>query len=174
MFQHIITHSWTLVSVYQQHRLNSDKFRHNLQNGFFLTLTMQNKPRWGLAAAFLQLSTVRAETHTCMDVFWTFHVRRRPSCFQLDSFCCCTAQEKGRKNRLLPSNRYHRYYQGSLLKSTLLCTLKKRQRMEEVEGSAEEFIKDNIKKGGERKDKDMGLRGSRGGGKKVTFSWFII
>lgn len=43
--------------------------------------------------------------------------------------------------------------------------------MEEVEGSAEEFIKDNIKKkkGGERKDKDKGLRGSRGG-KKVTFS----
>lgn len=37
--------------------------------------------------------------------------------------------------------------------------------MEEVEGSTEEFIKDNIKKGGERKDKDKGLRGSRGGKK---------
>lgn len=74
---------------------------------------------------------------------------------------------KGRKNRLLPSNRYHRYYQGSLLKSTLLCTLKKRQRMEEVEGSAEEFIKDNIKKKVEReKTKTWGWGGSRGGGKK--------
>lgn len=67
----------------------------------------------------------------------------------------------------MPSNRYHRYYQGSLLKTTLLCTLKKRQRTEEVEGSAEEFIKDNVKKKKkvERKDKDKGLRGSRGGKK---------
>lgn len=102
---------------------------------------MQNKCILGTVTIFLHgalMETTYRAPWASSELFTFARVL-----FPLDSCCCCAG--KGRKNRLLPSNRYHRYLQCSLPKSTLLCTLTKRQRMEEVEGSTEEFIKDNIK-----------------------------